>query len=114
MTDLPRHLGRQVDVETGWALVCSATNDGDPNVATLCGKPATWHIRWEQATTENGLACEEHLNFALSFNPHQVHSVENSACGMPGSWWVEQKPSHCTILALDEDPVRTGRAEVAA
>lgn len=108
-TDPLGHLGRETDTETGYALVCNATPDGNPDTDALCGKPATWHIRWEEATTENGFACNAHLDFALSFKPFQVHTTDNSACGMPGAWWVPD-PSHCTMLALDEEPDRTGHA----
>lgn len=108
MSDLPRHLGREVAVETGYALVCNATPDGDPNTDALCGKPATHHIRWEEATTENGLACAMHLDFALSFDPYDVHSVENSACAMPGSVWMPGNPSYCVLAALDEEPELVG------
>jgi hypothetical protein len=114
VNDLPRHLGRQVDVETGYALVCNATPGEDPATGKLCGQRATHHIRWEEATTENGFACDRHLDFALSFDPHDVHGVENSACGMPGSWWVPGDPSHCTMLALDDEPVLEGAAMVGS
>lgn len=106
MSKLPPHVGRETDRETGYALVCTAAPDGDPHAGALCGKRATHHLRWEEATTENGFACDGHLGFALSFDPFDVHSVENSACGMPGSWWVPGQPSYCTMLALDEEPER--------
>jgi hypothetical protein len=105
---LPRHVGRETDAEVGYALVCTATPGSDPHNDPVCGKPATHHIRWEEATTENGFACDAHLEFALGFNPFDVHSVENSACGMPGSFWILGQPSHCTMLALDEEPQRAG------
>lgn len=112
MTNLPAHVGRETDVETGYALVCSATPAGDSDADPLCGKPATHHIRWEEATTENGLACDEHLDMALNFSPFDVHSVENSACAIPGSWWVSGQPSYCTMMALDERPTLAGAVAV--
>jgi hypothetical protein len=108
----PPHLGRQTDVETGYALVCNSVGrHGDPNLDPLCGRPATHHLLWEGA--ENSFTCNQHLNFALEFDPLDVHSVENSACGMPDSFWVPGEPSHCTMLALDEDPHLVGAATQA-
>lgn len=114
MSDLPPHVGRETDEETGYALVCTATPGGDPQTEPLCGKRATHHLRWEAATTENGFACAEHLGFALKFDPVDVHSVENSACGMPGAWWMPGDPSYCTMLALDKEPERAGMALIGA
>lgn len=113
MNDLPPHVGRVVDEETGYALVCGAVGQqGNPNTDPLCGQPAQWHIRWVAENTENGFACADHASFAVDFKPHAVHSVENSACGMPGSFWVdlEDDRSVCTMFALDEDPDRSAHA----
>lgn len=114
MNELPRHVGRETDAETGYALVCTATPGGDPNAGALCGKRATHHIRWEQATTENGFACAEHLDMALSYDPFDVHTVEDSACGMPGAFWVPGDPSYCAMQALEEEPVLSGAVLVGA
>jgi hypothetical protein len=111
VSERPRHVGRETDAETGYALVCNATADGDPWKDALCGQPALWHIRWTDALpTENSFACADHLGFALRFNPFDVHSVENSACGIPGSYWVPGNPSHCMMMALDGEPDRSGHA----
>jgi hypothetical protein len=112
--NLPRHVGRETNAETGYALVCTATTDGDPDTGPLCGKPATHHIRWEAATTENGLACRGHLDLVFGLHPYDVHSVENSACSMPGSLWVPGDPSYCTMLALDERPELTAAVVLPA
>lgn len=112
--NLPEHLGRQTDVETGYALVCNATPGEDPNTAALCGNRATHHVRWEEATTENGFACAEHLDFALSYEPFDVHGVGDSACGMPGACWMPGDPSYCAMPALDEEPVLTGAQPIGA
>lgn len=101
--DLPAHLGRTTDVETGYALLCNATPGGDPHDGALCHRPARHHLRWEESSTENSFACDEHLEYALGLNPFDRHRVENSACGIPGAWWVPE-PSHCTMLALEEEP----------
>lgn len=114
MPDLPDHVGRETDAETGYALVCNATPSGDPAVDPLCGQPATHHIRWEEATTENGFACPQHLDMAFGYGPYDVHSVENSACGMPGSHWVPGQPSYCAMMALDQRPALAGAATVPA
>ena len=114
MTELPAHVGRQTHHETGYALVCNATPDGDPHTAAICGQPATHHLRWEEATTENSFACDAHLGFALNFGPYDVHSVENSACGMPGAGWVADRPSYCAMAVLDEEPALVGAASATA
>ncbi|MEU5668968.1 hypothetical protein ABZ749_01095 [Micromonospora sp. NPDC047753] len=114
MPDLPAHVGRETDAETGYALVCTATPDGNPHTDTLCGKPATHHLRWNAATTENSLTCDGHLGLALNFGPHDVHSVEDSACGMPGSHWVPGRPSHCAMDVLDDEPTLSGAASLTA
>jgi hypothetical protein len=113
MADLPR-LGRETDVETGYALVCNATPGGNPLTDAICGKLAVLHVQWEEASTENGFACEEHLSFALGFNPWDCHDTGSSACGMPGSFWVRGQPSHCTMLALDDEPDRSGHVALEA
>jgi hypothetical protein len=116
-TELPRHVGREVAAETGYALVCNATPDGNPHTDAICGQPATHHLRWNEATTENGLACDEHLGFALNFGPFDVHSTENSACGMPGAQWVPRepnRPSFCALPTLDEKPELSGVAYVGS
>ena len=112
MSDLPPHVGRQVDRETGYALVCNATPGQDPDTGTLCGQPATHHFRWREIDTENGFACAEHVAFARSFAPWDEHSVEGSACGMPGSFWVSGDPSRCVMDVLDEEPAMSGAARV--
>lgn len=114
MNDLPAHVGRQTDQETGYALVCNATPDGNPHTDAICGKSATHHLRWDAVTTENSFACDGHLGYALNFGPHDVHSVEDSACGMPGAHWVVGRPSHCSMDALDEEPELTGARLVPA
>lgn len=111
-TDPPAHLGRVIDAETGYALVCGLTVDGDPDTGTICGKPAAWHLRWDEDTTENGFTCAPHLAAALGFYPHDRHTLENSACGIRGSCWVPGDPSHCTMLALDETPDRSGHVQL--
>lgn len=117
MSELPRHVGREVAAETGYALVCNATVGSDPHTGALCGKPATHHIRWNQETTVNSFACDEDLGVAFNFNPFDVHSTENSACGMPGSQWVPRepnKPSYCTMPVLEDEPALSGAALVGA
>jgi len=114
---LPAHVGRIVDEETGYALVCTAVRTGgDPDRDPLCSKPAQWHVRWEAENTENDFACDDHLDLAMRFQPFGVHSVENSACGMPGSFWVESdsERSRCQMDALDEDPDRSGHVALEA
>ncbi|MBF9135215.1 hypothetical protein I0C86_40770 [Plantactinospora sp. S1510] len=116
-TELPRHVGRQVAAETGYALICNAAPDGNPHTGAICGRPATHHVRWTEATTVNGLACDEDLGFALNFGPFDVHSTENSACGMPGAHWVPRegnRPSFCMLPTLDEEPALAGAATVGA
>jgi hypothetical protein len=110
--DLPAHVGRQTDQETGCALVCNATPDGNPHTDAICGMPATHHLRWNEGDTENSFACDGHLGFALNFGPFDVHSVEDSACGMPGAQWVNGRPSHCSMAVLDDEPVLVGAAEL--
>lgn len=110
-TDLPAHVGRQTDPETGYALVCNAETDTQ---GALCLKPATLHVRWREQDTENGFACDDHHAFARSFAPFDEHDTTNSACGMPGSWWILGDPSHCTMLALDDEPDREGHAVLTA
>lgn len=108
--NLPKHVGRETDDEVGYALVCTSTEPkGNPWVDPVCGAPATHHVRWEESTTLNGFACDAHLGFALDFNPFDVHSVENSACGIPGSSWVPGPPSRCMILAYGVEPALVGR-----
>lgn len=111
MDDLPPHVGRDVVDEIGYALVCTAVGPGgNPHADPLCGKPAVVHVRWEPETTENGFACADHAQFAATFRPYQTHSVANSACGMPGSVWMDTEDggSVCEIIALDGDPDRSG------
>jgi len=111
--DLPAHVGRRTDEETGYALVCNATpSGGNPHTDAICGQPATYHIRWEERTTENGFACGQHLGFALAFAPFDVHSVEDSACGIPGALWVTGRPSHCAMAVLDDEPVLIAAREL--
>lgn len=113
-TQLPEHVGRQTDVETGYALVCTAVTDGHPDTGALCGQPASHHIRWEEATTENGFACPVHLALALILGFFGLHGVKDSACGLPGAWWVSGPPSHCAMTVLDEEPALDGAHLVPA
>lgn len=109
---LPAHVGRDLEPETGYALVCGCTPDGDPNTDAICGQTATHHIKWNPEG-ENGFTCDEHHPAAAAFNPVDVHSTHLSACGMPGAIWVDSKPSRCTMLALDEEPDRSGHVHLS-
>lgn len=112
-TPLPAHVGRDLEPETGCALVCGATPDGNPDTGAICGQPATHHLKWN-TDGENGLSCDQHLDAGLGFGPVDVHGTDNGACGMPGAVWVDGSPSHCTMFALDDDPDRSGHAVLTA
>jgi hypothetical protein len=104
---LPPHIGRMTDAETGYALVCTHEQDG-----ALCGAPARWHIIWTE-DVEHGHACDAHKHQAYAHDPVEIHSNTDSACGMPGSYWLREE-HRCAMDLLGEEPAIAAAQEVVS
>jgi hypothetical protein len=101
MTELPEHIGRDIEMEVGGALICSLEIDDG-----LCGKPALWHVMWTSGDlgAENSLTCDEHKARAEAYGPLQIHSTVDSFCSLPGSIWVHAE-GRCVIDGSGVSPV---------
>lgn len=88
----------------------SCTFGADPN---LCGKPATWHIIWTP-DGENGLACDEHAEYARAHFVNYDRHLFGGVCCMPGSfvvWSWDRPPGLCIWQIGDPELVEAANAD---
>jgi hypothetical protein len=90
--------------------VCAYAPDGD--TAGDCGKPATWHVMWDD-TLDNSMTCGEHMALILRrwvfLDRHPVHAD----CNMPGALWLF-KGNRCEMPGSDDGTVEHAAASRTA
>ena len=91
---------------------CGYNLDRDDDSAHDCNMPARWHVRCRgEGTDYMMLACDRHVGRILGGHYAEAlkayHEV-GSACGLEGTWWIDQEGDCGSLCVTEERGVELG------